>query len=55
MVGYDRVLADIAPVLNAKDKVAEVELARELAGVFREKYERVEKMAKRSKSQHPKT
>lgn len=55
MIGYDRVLADIAPVLNAKDKVAEVELARELAGVFREKYERVEKMAKRSKSQHPET
>ncbi len=46
MMSYDRVLSDIAPVLNAKDKVAEVELARELAGVFRDKYKRVRKMAR---------
>jgi hypothetical protein len=32
LVSYDRVSEEIAPVLAAKDKVAEVALARELSG-----------------------
>ena len=38
MISYDKVLEEIAPVLKAKDKIKEVELARELSGRFREKY-----------------
>lgn len=47
LISYDTVLEKIAPVLNAKDKVAEVELARELSGAFREKYLRVSELARR--------
>ena len=38
IISYDRVLGDIAPVLRSNDKIQEVELARKLSGIFREKY-----------------
>lgn len=44
-LGHDAVLARIVPVLRARDKVAEVRLARELGAVFRERYERAYRLA----------
>jgi len=41
MISYDEATGRIATILNAKNKIGEVELARELAGVFRAKYARV--------------
>jgi len=37
-VGYEALTATVAPALARRDKVAEVQLARELAGVFRARY-----------------
>ncbi len=42
---YDAVRDRIAPVLRAKDKVAEVRLARELTLAFRERYRRARQLA----------
>jgi hypothetical protein len=42
---YDEVRARIAPVLRARDKVAEVRLARELGERFRERYARAYRLA----------
>ena len=42
---YDEVLRRIAPVLRGKDKVGEARLARELSGVFRERYRRAGRLA----------
>lgn len=44
-LGHDEVLARIVPVLRARDKVAEVRLARKLGAVFRERYERAYRLA----------
>lgn len=40
-IDYESVLEEIAPVLGRKDKVAEVQLARELAAIFRTRYEEI--------------
>jgi len=40
-IDYDSIVDEIAPTLATGDKVAEVELARRLAGVFRERYREV--------------
>ena len=40
-IDYDSIVDEIAPTLATGDKVAEVELARELAEVFRERYRKV--------------
>ena len=44
-LGYDEVLKTIVPVLRAKDKVAEIRLARELGLTFRARYERAYRLA----------
>ena len=44
-VSYDEAIGDIGKVLRAKDKVQEVRLARELADVFRLRYERAYRLA----------
>ena len=44
-LGRAETLARIAPVLRAKDKVAEVRLARELVTAFRERYQRAYQLA----------
>jgi len=45
-ISYQRTTDEIAPVLRAGDKVAEVKLGRDLSTYFRKKYRRVEEMAK---------
>ncbi len=37
-ISYEAVAKDIAPALRSSDKVAQVRLGRELAGIFRERY-----------------
>lgn len=44
-LGRAETLARVAPVLRAKDKVAEVRLARELVTAFRERYQRAHQLA----------
>ena len=46
MISYDEATGRIVTILNAKNKIGEVELARELAGVFRAKYARVIELTK---------
>ncbi len=38
MISYDKVRDEIAPILKSKNKIKEVELARKLSGMFRDKY-----------------
>lgn len=45
-IGYDQASGAIAETLKAKDKIREVELARELAGAFRDQYRRAEALAR---------
>ncbi|MCB1062013.1 MAG: extracellular solute-binding protein [Verrucomicrobiae bacterium] len=47
-IGYDDALGQIATTLKARDKIQEVELARELAGVFRSQYARAETLARQA-------
>ncbi|MCB1236944.1 MAG: extracellular solute-binding protein [Verrucomicrobiae bacterium] len=47
LIGYARASGDIASTLKEKDKIREVELARDLAGAFREKYRRVTSLCRR--------
>lgn len=44
-LGHDAVLARIVPILHARDKVAEVRLARELGIRFRDQYRRAGQLA----------
>jgi len=43
-IDYDTALNEIRPTLKSKDKIQEVELARQLSGIFREKYRRVREL-----------
>ena len=48
-VSYEKTGKDIAGALQKKDKILEVQLAKTLAGKFRENYERAERLAREGK------
>lgn len=50
---HERILAEVAPILSSKDKVAEVQLARKLAGEFRTRYERIRAAAAAAEGGNP--
>ncbi|NNE90500.1 MAG: ABC transporter substrate-binding protein [Verrucomicrobiales bacterium] len=48
-ISYEKALGEIADVVNdSKNKIKQVELSRELSGIFREKYKRVSRLARTS-------
>lgn len=44
-IRYDRAVGEIREILKSKDKIREVELARELSAHFRDKYREVQRLA----------
>jgi iron(III) transport system substrate-binding protein len=48
-VTYPKVRAEILPVLKGKDKIREIQLAKTLAGKFRENYRRAAELAREGK------
>ena len=40
IISFDKLQSEIVPVLKSKNKIKEVELARKLSGLFREKYKK---------------
>ena len=48
-ISYEQATGRIGDVLNAKNKIKEVELSRELAGQFREKYARVVELCEKER------
>ena len=47
-INYETALGKIRTTLKSKDKIEEVELARELSGIYREKYRRVQQLTKKA-------
>jgi len=49
LMDYDVVMEDYAPIVGGRDPIAEVKLARNLGGLFRDHYRKVEELAKAGK------